>query len=144
QFESLRQIAKLGEDNLVWSYAQLYGEYTRLRYALVQAQLEQGSPESLENLQLRYDIFVSRIDLVEQQPDREFVAGHSMFKPTLVQLREFIAEADRLMGPDVALQYNPAEFRRLDQRLAPFETPILTLTLSVNEAVMGFAHSRRE
>ena len=74
QFQDLQRSTSQGEDNVMWNYFQLYNEALRFQSSLLH--------ESQPIFQLRYDILVSRMDLVLESKDRSLLQQAKPFDPT--------------------------------------------------------------
>ncbi|WP_227002092.1 hypothetical protein [Aeromonas schubertii] len=74
QFVDLNINANQGNDSVMWNYTQLYSESLRLQNALL---LWRPGEES--QLQLRYDIFASRVELAFTGRDRQLLRNSPCF-----------------------------------------------------------------
>ncbi|MGL4416579.1 MAG: histidine kinase dimerization/phospho-acceptor domain-containing protein, partial [Plesiomonas shigelloides] len=145
QFDDLKRTASIGDDNLMWTYFQLQNEFYRLQYQLLKVQNEQGSPDAMQALQLRYDTFVSRINLALHGSDsREILNGQPIYQQIKHELPKFIAYADTILGPDVDVQYDPVRFKQLELALARLHPLIQKTILQVNVSFTDFDESRNQ
>jgi len=142
QHKLLDATVRYQDDYLQISLNQLQSEYLRLRLALDAAA---AAPEAQhEAVQMRYDIFVSRIDLLSSGrlgrvvPDREDLA------PIVAQLEAFVEQADTLLGPRAAAAFDAAAIDRLRASLAPLDAPIQELVLSASHYVSAQVAQRYE
>ena len=85
------------DDYLQVSLAQLQVEYLRLRAALART-VEAPQPDR-DAVQLRYDIFVSRVDLLKSGRAERLVGDAAEFRAVVAQAGAFIDEADKVLGP---------------------------------------------
>lgn len=145
QFDDLKRTASIGDDNLMWTYFQLQNEFYRLQYQLLNVQNENGSASSMQALQLRYDTFVSRINLALHGSDsREILNGQPIYQQIKHELPAFIAYADTILGPDVDVHFDPARFKQLDQALVRLHPLIQKTILQVNVSFTDFDESRNQ
>ncbi len=113
-----RQLAMLNasmryqSDNLVWSFFQFQAEYTRLHNTLRDFDREPAT-FNRETLQMRYDIFVSRIELVEPQRTMAQMEPQPIQTDTLARAKRFVALADVYLGANALVPVNPAAVHAL-------------------------------
>ena len=114
-----------GSDYLQVTFNQLQIEYLRLRSAWLAAeQLGERNP-----LQLRYDIFVSRVDLLQTDAARALLLERPDFGETHRSLREFVARADQLLGPATSGPLDRAALVALQADLEALDAPLQSLSL---------------
>ncbi|MFL6663895.1 MAG: histidine kinase dimerization/phospho-acceptor domain-containing protein, partial [Rhizobacter sp.] len=94
QYRLLDGTTQFQNDALGWSFFQLEAEHLRLRNEMQQAVADPAGP-ARERLQLRYDIFVSRLGLVDHERAARIMRSQSVYAPTMARVRAFIAHADR-------------------------------------------------
>jgi len=143
QFHEIRRLASVSENGLVWGYWQLFTEYTRLQQSLSRTLRAPAiTEEVLDSLHLRYDIFASRVQVIELHSNQYLLAGHPALA-TLDELKEFVRLADSWLGPDADRPLDTAALALLLQQLKPMEEPILELVHASNEAVIKFSDYQR-
>ncbi|MDP1650430.1 MAG: ATP-binding protein [Rubrivivax sp.] len=132
QFTLLRQAVELGDDYAVLMVYQAEIEHLRLRQqwrlaADDRVPLDEGA------LQLRYDIWVSRVDLLQGERARRLIDTEQGYQQTLQEAQNFIQAADRALAvtPQVAL----------DRAFVVATLPALeTLTTPMHELSLGASH----
>jgi signal transduction histidine kinase/FixJ family two-component response regulator len=97
QFSLLRQVARAGDEYAVINSFEAEVEYLRLREAWRQAG-DTRTPLDPAALKLRYDIWVSRIMLLESGASRRVRDNPAEVRRALAQTHGFIAAADRALG----------------------------------------------
>lgn len=97
QFALLRQAVQAGDDYRVLTIFQAETEYLRLREQWREAANEQV-PLDLPALKLRYEIWVSRVELLHTDRTDRLIRGDDEYRTTLSQADAFIAAADRALG----------------------------------------------
>ena len=131
QFSLLKHALNPGNDLAVVSIYQVEIEYLRLRESWLRATRPAASqPPGIDDLRLRYDIWVSRVDLLGSDRQRQLFAGNADHLDTLDAAKRFIASADLALGPQPRFDAN-AEF--LAERLPLLEdlgTPMRRLSVS--------------
>jgi two-component system, sensor histidine kinase len=133
QFQLLKRSVRMADDNVVWSFFQVETEYLYLRDALRLA-TEQPLSISLADLQQRYEIFVSRVDLVEPGRIRAILPTPPEHAQTYQRLQAFIAEADPLLQDD-AVPGVP-QTQALRAALETLRGPVHALSLMASQLVV--------
>jgi signal transduction histidine kinase len=118
------------DDYLKISLSQLESEYLRLREAWHDAAVADRLDAAA--LQLRYDIFVSRVDLLGSRTAERMVGDRSEFQQTWRQLTAFVRDADALLGPQPSVPLDAAGLRALMPALDRLDEPIHSLTLEAS------------
>ncbi|MEX8493515.1 ATP-binding protein [Sphaerotilus sp.] len=130
-------------DNIVWSFYQLETESLRLGQLLHDAAKE-TRPGPFDALRDRYEIFVSRISLVEPQRTREVMPELAVQRQVLAQLRALVARMDPLIGPDAPAHIDPARIREFLPDFDDQEKNVRDLSLLANQAVAETITRRNE
>ena len=126
-----------GEDYAVLSIYQVEIEYLRLREQWRRAL---GEPEpDLEELQLRYDVWVSRIGLARTPTLKRILADSAEYRQTMPALDAFVAQADRWLGPGRTQDPDRDALASLAPALDALGAPVHALTLAAAHRV-GRAH----
>jgi signal transduction histidine kinase/DNA-binding response OmpR family regulator len=141
QYELLDSATHFQNDALGWSFSQLETEQLRLRNE-VQAELQGPQPPSREALQLRYDIFVSRIGLVDHERAAHIMAAQRSYAPAIAQVRDFVADADRLLGEKAVEPLTAQSLQHLLVRLDALTVPLHDLSLGASHLLYERATQR--
>ncbi|MBP6900983.1 MAG: response regulator [Burkholderiaceae bacterium] len=121
-------------DNLVWSFFQLENEYMQLRDGVRDA-LRHPQHDRSEALRFRYELFASRLPLVEPSHTRDIVdigAGHER---TIQALREFLARHDPVLSEQARGAIPTERLAAIGAELEQMLEPIHDLTLLANQIV---------
>ncbi len=133
QFTLLRQAVQLGDDYVVLMVYQAEIEHLRLRLQWRQA-ADDRQPLDEAALRLRYDIWVSRIDLLQGERTRGLIDADKSHQQTLQAAQEFIRVADRALGATPQLA--------LDRAFVAASLPALeALTTPLHELSLGASHT---
>ena len=97
QFALLRQAVQGGDDYGVLTIFQAETEYLRLREQWREA-ADENVPLDLVALKLRYDIWVSRVDLLHADKPSRLIQGDDAYRQTMIQADAFVVAADRALG----------------------------------------------
>ena len=130
-------------DNIVWSFFQLETESLRLAQELRQAALL-PAPAPLDTLRDRYEIFVSRIALVEPTRTRDVMPELEEQRRVLALLHALVARMDAVFGPDAPALIEPAQVRRLLPEFEAMTKSVRDLSLLANQAVAEGIARRNE
>ena len=111
---------------------QLEREFLRLRGELALASVAPGEPD-WEALTLRYDIFLSRLALIADNPTSQPLRGQPEYQSLLPRLEELVAQAD----PVLNAQTHPREdLNRLVRAMQAMGPDVQSLTLAANRMVV--------
>ncbi len=105
QYRSLSEVMRSGDDNALWAFAQLSTEYQRFDHALHTYMLDPIAPRrnqasdlrgsiGIDELQLRYDIFVSRVSTIQTDSAARLMGAEPIYQQTLQALEHFIKTGD--------------------------------------------------
>ncbi|VXA78880.1 MULTISPECIES: ATP-binding protein [Aeromonas] len=136
QFQDLQRSTSQGEDNVMWNYFQLYNEALRFQSSLLH--------EPQPSFQLRYDILVSRMDLVLESKDRNLLQQTEIYQQASKAIRHYISLADIWLGPDATKTLDNLAHQELRQQLASLLPLLHQLTLEVNQQATLFDVARRD
>lgn len=95
QFELLNSTRSYQDDYMIWSLFQFEAESMRLRLLLEQAQREPQHTD-VAQIEQRYEIFVSRLGLIESEHATVVLRSHPDYLQTLQRSKDFVAWADAL------------------------------------------------
>jgi len=136
QFALLRHAVQVGDDYVVPMVFQAEIEQLRLRDQWQRA-ADERLPLDADALRLRYEIWISRVELLDGGNARRLIDGQDGHLPTLQQLRDFIAAADRALGPTPTAPLDRDFVRALLPQLE-------ALTAPMHELSLGAAHKVSE
>ena len=127
QHQLLNLTDQYEEDYLQISLGQIETEYLRLREVWHDA--AQATPVPDDALRMRYDIFVSRVDLLGSATAERLLRDRPEYRDTEQLLRGFVRDADALLGPQPVRALDAEALRALQPALDALDEPIHTLTL---------------
>ena len=134
QFALLKQSVVYQDDYVVLSLYQVEAEYLRLREYWVRAQYEPGNFDR-DALQLRYDIWVSRVGLLHNERTARLMVGNDDYVAPLAKMNDFIARADKVLGPTSPRPIDVAQLAALQPALDALGGPIHSMSLSASHHV---------
>ncbi|HMC15511.1 MAG TPA: ATP-binding protein, partial [Albitalea sp.] len=110
---------------------QLETEHLRLRNELQRALNDKPGVNTPE-LQLRYDVFVSRVGLVDHERAAHVMDAQGVYAPTMARVRGFVRRADRYLGETPQTPLNAAGLRELLAELDTLSVPLHDLSLGAS------------
>jgi signal transduction histidine kinase/DNA-binding response OmpR family regulator len=129
QFALLKQTVVYQDDYVVLSLYQVEAEYLRLRESWVRAIHDRQSLDR-SALQLRYDIWVSRVGLLHNERSARLMVGNDDYIEPLQAMDAFIARADQALGNGKPGLPDAAALVALMPQLEALAAPIHSMTLS--------------
>ncbi len=128
------QAATLADNNVSWSYFQLETEFHGLQDAL-RALPAQGSdsPAALARLRERYEIFVSRIELVDPAHVQAELPDTPEHRATLRLLNDFVQRTDAVLSDQVDGPLSAVARARLLDELDRLVVPVHDLSLMAGQ-----------
>lgn len=135
QSKLLNSTVYYNEENISWVFFQLEQEYLVLRDSLRQAE---RYPQTInpEALRVRYEIFVSRISLVQSMQVSSLVVPLLAHAPTVGLIRQFIDRADAVLSENSLLALKPEVIVQLLREMETLSEPIHDMSL-LNTEVMA-------
>jgi signal transduction histidine kinase/HPt (histidine-containing phosphotransfer) domain-containing protein len=143
QFKLLESAAHFQNDALGWSFSQLESEQLRLRNEL-QLYVDAPARTDLDKVQLRYDIFVSRLSLVDHERAAGIMRDQAAYRPAIAQVRAFVKAADRYLGETPATPLTPAHGAELLGLLDALNVPLHDLSLGASHLLYQRATERND
>jgi signal transduction histidine kinase/ActR/RegA family two-component response regulator/HPt (histidine-containing phosphotransfer) domain-containing protein len=134
QYGLLNLTVQYQDDYFVLSLFQVETEYLRLRTAWQQAASDPG-PVDREGLQLRYDIFVSRVGLLRNDRASRVLQGDTSFDDTMRQLRGFIDHADTYLADPPKEPLTKEALYTLQAELEALAQPVHSMSLGASHHV---------
>ena len=134
QFSLLQKTMKSGDDYAVLSIYEAEMEYLRLREAWRRT-AELRRPADWPELKLRYDIWVSRVQLLQAERPQRIFGDNPQHREALDAIHGFITRADVALGARPEIEPSAAF---IDDRLPALEAlnePVHGLTLSATHRV---------
>ncbi|HLO94842.1 MAG TPA: hypothetical protein VK195_11030, partial [Burkholderiaceae bacterium] len=141
QYQLLDATERYQDDYLVWSLFQFETEALRLRLALEQV-LGSSPAVDAEQVVQRYEIFVSRLSLIESEHATLILREHPDYKLTLERTRAFIRWADGLPLNSQLVKEQPERLREVLDRLESLADPIRELSLTASHFVAAQVSER--
>jgi two-component system, sensor histidine kinase len=141
QYQLLYDTSNRQVDRLMWQAAELMRERDRLAQAFSEA-LQPGAAVDADHLSERYEVFVSRIDLIDRIPRRDLLESSPVYRHTMSALRAYVDVADRIMLDPELMQREPQRLALLLPPLQPLENQLYALTTHAYAASQGLVVQR--
>jgi len=130
-------------DGVVWRFFQLEVETLYLRSALREARRNAPAIDE-DSLRQRYEIFASRVPLIDPAQTADIALVGPQHGQTLAQLRSFLALADPWLSEQSTRPLSAANLAPLQTALEQLTTPVHSLALSANAVASEQVGRRNE
>ena len=130
QQAEMKRFAEQGQDNVVWVYSQLGIDYFRTLGAARVAEVT-GSTADLDELQLRYNILVSRINLLQEYRYASLFQNHDWYRQQIDSLSRLVSQTDRQLASSDGY-FDRAKAKALTQALDGVSDQVRELTVGAN------------
>ncbi|WP_374555860.1 response regulator [Aquitalea pelogenes] len=138
QQSEMKRFAEQGQDNVVWVYSQLGIDYYRTLGAAKVAEAT-GKTADLDELQLRYNILVSRINLLREYRFAALFPNSSWYQQQIGALVRLIAQTDKQLNAGDGYFDRPQAVALL-QRLDGVADNVRELTVGANTRLTDAAN----
>ena len=133
QAKLLDDVSSNQVDSIMWQAYQLERELSRLDQAVTQAMRNPAAVDAYE-LQARYEVFLSRIDLLTGVPRRDLLESFGSYALATEALQRFSTQADPLFAQPEELLAMPEQLAMLDERIRAMLPGLSELTRDANRA----------
>ncbi len=138
QKRAIERANDLRADSVTALVFQFEREFLRFRQTLEASVIRPGAPDA-DNLTLRYDLFLSRLSLLRENPTTELITHRAEYQAAMPHLDDLIAQADQVMAA------NPLNKKDLATLLVAFNTigvNVQALSLAANSEVAALLESQ--
>ena len=131
----INQAEALADNNITWSFFQLETEFHKLQDALqaLPADAPRKAPDALARVRERYEIFVSRISLVDPERVHAALPGTPQHLATLQRLNEFVRHADPLLSDEAGAPLTAQALATLRAEAEQLVVPVHELALLASQ-----------
>nr|WP_295080989.1 ATP-binding protein [uncultured Roseateles sp.] len=143
QTELLNATGRYEEDYLAWSLFQLEAEFLKLQLSLQQA-LDSPSRIDAEQVEQRFEIFVSRINLIESEYAAKMLQASPNYGVTLARCKRFVQWADALPLNAATMRGHPDQMRLALAQMSGMGEAIRDLSLTASHHVAARTVERNE
>ncbi|WP_159876061.1 response regulator [Aquitalea denitrificans] len=142
QQAEMKRFAEQGQDNVVWVYSQLGIDYFRTVGAAKVAQATNRAAD-LDELQLRYSILVSRIDLLKDYRYANLFQNKAWYQQQMNKLVELVRRTDQRLSAN-GDYFDPAQATALLNELDNVVENIRELTIGANSQLTDAANASNQ
>ena len=142
QFKLLDTASHFQSDALGWSFSQLETEQLRLRNEM-QSHLDDPALHGPAAVRLRYDIFVSRVSLVDHERAASIMAQQASYGPAVAKVQAFVREADQWLGEKPSMPLTREAVAHLMAMLDELGVPLHDLSLGASHLLYQRATERK-
>ncbi|MBA4710351.1 hybrid sensor histidine kinase/response regulator [Aquitalea aquatica] len=139
QQAEMKRFAEQGQDNVVWVYSQLGIDYFRTVGAAKVAQAT-GQTTDLDELQLRYNILVSRINLLKEYRYAALFANDQWYQQQISALNNVVLQTDRKLAANDGY-FDRAQAAALIGELDSVVENVRELTVGANSRLTDAANT---
>jgi len=133
----------LADNNVTWSYFQLESEFHALQDALNALPTDRPAPPELAaKLRHRYELFVSRITLVDPDQVHAELPSTPEHRSTLARLNVFVRRADPLLSDQLSTPLAPADIVGLRADMDELSVLVHGLSLMSSQMTVQRAEQR--
>ncbi len=141
QYRMLDDVSTNQVDSIMWQAYQLERELGRLEHSIMDALQAPGKVDGYELLE-RYEVYLSRIDLLAKIPRRDLLESSFEYTSTMTKVRDFNKIADPLFADPQALVASTGKLQELDRAIEDLKPLMGELTREANRAVARFVDER--
>ena len=134
QYQMLDDMSNNQVDSIMWQAYQLEREMGRMEHAIMEARRATEPVDGYDLLE-RYEVFLSRIDLLTKIPRRDLLENSFEYASAINKIDAFNAMADPLFGDPMTLAERPDQLQKLDEAMELLKLPLSELTREANRAV---------
>ncbi len=134
QYQMLDDMSNNQVDSIMWQAYQLEREMGRMEHSIMEARRATEPVDGYDLLE-RYEVFLSRIDLLTKIPRRDLLENSFEYTSALKKIDAFNAMADPLFGDPMTLAERPDQLQKLDEAMELLKLPLSELTREANRAV---------
>ncbi|NVK39684.1 MAG: EAL domain-containing protein [Oceanospirillaceae bacterium] len=129
QSRLLNSTVQYNESNVSWNVFQVEAEALRFGNRLYES-LDSESPLDIELLQLRYDIFYSRVDVLKSNPAAPLLLDERDYHATLESIYAFLDTVAPHFEAGNSAALDDASLRQILRRLKPIQQQLHDLSLN--------------
>ena len=140
QQRAIQKANELRVDSIASLVFQFEREFLRLRQTLEAEVLRAGAPDTAA-IQLRYDLFLSRLHLLRDNPTTDLIAHRSEYRKVMPRMDPLVAQADAALG---ATNPDKAALRALLAELNQLGQDMQALSMSATSEISALVESQEQ
>lgn len=141
QFQLMEDVSTNQVDSIMWQAYQLERELSRLDSKL---HVAMSKPEQIDPYELseRYEVFLSRIDLLTQIPRRDLIDNTTAYAEAIGSIEAFVVRADPLFADPAGLIRDRESLATMESSVETLLPQVAELTREANRSVARFVDER--
>lgn len=138
QKRAIERANDLRADSVTALVFQFEREFLRFRQTLEATVIRPGAPDA-DNLTLRYDLFLSRLSLLRENPTTELITHRAEYKKAMPHVEEVVQQADRVMA---ATPLNKKDLADLLKEFNTVGVDVQALSLAATSEIAALLESQ--
>ncbi|ARV18343.1 Sensory/regulatory protein RpfC [Curvibacter sp. AEP1-3] len=138
QKRAIERANDLGADSITALVFQFEREFLRFRQTLEANVIRPGAPDA-DNLTLRYDLFLSRLSLLRDNPTTDLITHRAEYKKAMPHVEEVVQQADRVMA---ATPLNKKDLADLLKEFNTVGVDVQALSLAATSEIAALLESQ--
>ena len=138
QKRAIERANDLRADSITALVFQFEREFLRFRQTLEANVIRPGAPDA-DNLTLRYDLFLSRLSLLRDNPTTDLITHRAEYKKAMPHVEEVVQQADRVMA---ATPLNKKELADLLKEFNTVGVDVQALSLAATSEIAALLESQ--
>lgn len=143
QYQMLDNVSTKQVDSIMWQAYQIEREMGRLERSILDALKNPSNVDGYALLE-RYEVYLSRVDLLTKIPRRDLLESSFEYTTTMARVKSFNDLAEPLFADPLALAASPGKLVLLDQAIEDLKPLLGELTREANRAVARFLDERND
>jgi hypothetical protein len=131
------------DDFLAWSFHKLENEHMRVR-DMVREQVRRPTSDGFAAIQARYEIFVSRIDIIRTNRTQNVLPATSEYAATVRSLDSFVNRMDPVLGEAAPSEPDAAGWGRIRGEFDALEEPLRGLSMFASHEIAKKIQDRND
>ncbi len=138
QKRAIERANDLRADSITALVFQFEREFLRFRQTLEANVIRPGAPDA-DNLTLRYDLFLSRLSLLRDNPTTDLITHRAEYKKAMPHVEEVVQQADRVMA---ATPLNKKDLADLLKEFNTVGVDVQALSLAATSEIAALLESQ--
>ncbi|NBX21691.1 MAG: hypothetical protein EBR58_10075, partial [Betaproteobacteria bacterium] len=140
QKRAIERANDLRADSITALVFQFEREFLRFRQTLEASVIRPGAPDE-DSLTLRYDLFLSRLNLLRDNPTTDLITHRAEYKKAMPHVEEVVKQADRVMA---ATPLNKKDLADLLKEFNTVGVDVQALSLAATSEIAALLESQEK
>jgi signal transduction histidine kinase/DNA-binding NarL/FixJ family response regulator/HPt (histidine-containing phosphotransfer) domain-containing protein len=143
QFALLERKVQFKDDFIAWSFHKLENEQMRMQ-DMVREQVRRPTPAGFDLVKARYEIFVSRIDIIRTNRTQNVLPATSEYVSTVQALDSFVNRMDLFLGQEANSEPDVVGWGRIQNEVNGLEEPLRALSMFASYEIAKQVQDRND